>query len=71
MCFIYLTKDSLTRTFFIVKYLRHYFSSTCAPRDKETILKVAHCTIFCILANILTIFDSRLSLVTGQVIDPR
>lgn len=24
MCFIYLTKDSLTRTFFIVKYLRHY-----------------------------------------------
>lgn len=71
--FIYLTKDSLI-LFCIVKYLRtvHYLlSGTCAPRDKETFLKVAQCTIFCILANILTIFDSKLSLATGQVIDPR
>lgn len=74
ICVFYISDQRFSyENFCIVKYLRtvHYLlSGTCAPRDKETFLKVAQCTVFCILANILTIFDSKLSLATGQVIDP-
>lgn len=76
ICFIhFMVCIILTKTFFFEikfkKYAKGKILQSINPRKatRKHILRLCDLDV-CILSNLLTIFSSRLSLVTGQVIDP-